>query len=358
MRSKKDSLWRTCLIIKKLSLDIKTSMHKGLRETQFQKDQAARDRRKVEDSLRKIGGREEHLRHADLALIEEPASSTLSEAVPVKRQARFNEAHRSTKLSPFSNYTDCALVGEGMADSTWFGQGYALVNNHPYLLPNKKLIIGMRNWQGYPGVAHNAAWGSLMASDLGELNYMEGKNVHISYHEQMYGDTLVRYINISHHYRFELQTDEQSGDYLLYQLEPKTKQQIVYVLSKGISKRKLDTVKNKKELTIAQLARLHLGWDLSVLQELDHIESVARLHEIAQRIERTLATNDEEIVVKANFRFSPATNRINDHIPTNWQVFMINQNTGFIALDYLNRGQKLVTRNFIFDIDSEDRLKF
>lgn len=95
-------------------------------------------------------------------------------------------------------------------------------------------MLGMKNWQGYPKVAQNAAWGSLMSADLGHKNYFEGKNVHISFHEQLYGDKKVHYLNVSHHYRFEIQKDQQSGRYLLYQLqselEPQSTSKIVYVL--------------------------------------------------------------------------------------------------------------------------------
>ena len=92
------------------------------------------------------------------------------------------------KLKP-TDHKECPLL-----NGAWEGFGFSTMNDK---LPNKRIILSLTNAQARKGV-----WGSLWASSLGQNdNYVNGKNIHWSYHKQ---DDNKEYLYISHHYLFEL----------------------------------------------------------------------------------------------------------------------------------------------------------
>lgn len=311
----------------------------GLEETKEEKERNERDRNRYNKII---------LEKAEEKEREELNQASLSSPLlpkKVRKESHKHEIHQPLYLSPTSFYNDCELVKDTAIASTWFGQAYALRNGRLHKINGTTIVLGMKNWQGYPTLGQNASWGSLMATDLGENNYFDGKNVHLSFHEQSYGKKKVQYLNISHHYRFELQKDERSGQFLLYQLEPKATQQIVYVLSQKPLKKE----KKLQNSLIPQIARNFINWHPSWKESLNQIIDCEELKRNAEAIKAQLIAQQQELFLTPTLSFLPSRS-LGDETHYAWDVFMINHDTGFIALDFIEREQR-VTKNFLFNVD-------
>ncbi len=324
----------------------------GLRETQQEQERAERDRRQNKEIL---------LSRVNDCKENKAAPVTIEKA---QQSIYQHEVHSTIYLSPSSRYSDCELVKDDIENSTWFGQAFILENGRLRKLPNKRLVLGMKNWLGYPRIGDNASWGSLMSTDLADRNYLLGKNVHISFHEQMYGARKVQYLNVSHHYRFELQKNDITGDYLLYQIAPTSDEQIVYVLSNKAPKKLRAQVRDLGIEALAAKARLYINWHPSWQERLEQLIDCEELNARALQLKRELISRDEVIGLGKSFLLHPLQNegliiRNNSEMPTEWNLLMINQNVGFIAVDYINpHRQERITKNFMFEIDSHGSMRF
>lgn len=327
----------------------------GLGPSKEEKERIIRHDRAEREFMRK---REEAQQNLE---VKHPKSLSPSPKVKQKKNSdKVHEVHPTIYLSPFSNYADCDLVRDTLKESTWFGQGFVVENGHLTRIAHKKLVLGMHNWLSYPALAQNAAWGSLISSDLGDKNYYLGKNVHISYHEQLYGDKKVKYLNISHHYRFEIQQDKNTGNYLLYQIMPKSDQQIVYVLSPWDHRksRRLET-RNGSDI-IAAHAREFIAWHPCWQQELEQVMDFEALQKQAKDIKQNMLMANKAIPLSKRLSFFPETMdkaKLNTS-ECDWNLFMINDHAGFIVIDYIDRKSIRNNKNIVFTVDSDGGISF